>query len=500
MSIITIVGLGPGDPGDLSRAAWEALTTATEVWVRTARHPTLAGLPESVVVHSFDDVYEATPDFAQVYGTISERVLELGARPEGVVYAVPGHPLVAERTVQLIQAGAAERGLELCVIAGLSFIEPTLTALGVDALPGLQIVDGIDVGALHHPNFHADLPALVAQVYSADVASQVKLTLMNQYPDEHPVQLVHGAGTPDAKVESLELYEIDRSPHIAHLTSLYVPPLPRRSSFEALQETIAHLRAPEGCPWDRKQTHQTLRRYLLEEAHETLHALDLEDVEKMREEFGDLLLQIVLHAQIAIDEGEFTMQDVIAELNAKMIRRHPHVFGDVVVDGADAVVTTWEAVKAAERAAAQSASGEEMTSQPVGLLDSVPPGLPALAQAELYQKRAAKVGFDWPDISGPRAKVSEEIAEIEAESDAEARGRELGDLLFSVVNWARWLKVDPETALRESNLRFARRFRLVELGAAAAGRDMHSMTLAELDALWDEAKREERGSEGAESA
>lgn len=494
MGIITIVGLGPGDPGDLSRAAWEALTSAPEVWVRTARHPTLSGLPASVKLQSFDDVYETTPDFAQVYGSISERVLELGARPEGVVYAVPGHPLVAERSVQLIRVGAAERGLTLRVIAGLSFIEPTLTALGVDALPGLQIVDGIDVGALHHPNFHADLPALVAQVYSAEIASQVKLTLMNQYPDEHPVQLIHGAGTADVRVESLALYEIDRSPHIAHLTSLYVTPLPRRSSFEALQEIIAHLRAPEGCPWDRKQTHLTLRRHLLEEAHETLHALDLEDVDKMREEFGDLLLQIVLHAQVAIDEGEFTMQDVIAELNAKLIRRHPHVFGDVVAENAEAVVTTWEAVKAAEREAQRATDGQSAADpQAAGLLDSVPPGLPALAQAELYQKRAAKVGFDWPDISGPRAKVSEEIAEIEAEADPDSRGREMGDLLFSVVNWARWLKIDPETALRESNLRFARRFRQVELAAATAGRDLHSMTLAELDALWDEAKRMERG-------
>lgn len=319
------------------------------------------------------------------------------------------------------------------------------------------------------------------------MASQVKLTLMNQYPDEHPVRLIHGAGTPEQRVEALALYEIDRSPHIAHLTSLYVPPLPRHSSFEALQEIIAHLRAPEGCPWDRKQTHQTLRRHLLEEAHETLHALDLDDVDKMREEFGDLLLQIMLHAQIAIDEGEFTMQDVIAELNEKLIRRHPHVFGDVVVDSADAVVTTWEAVKAAERQARDEKPAD------TGLLDSVPPGLPALAQAELYQKRAAKVGFDWPDISGPRAKVSEEIVEIETETDDDARGREVGDLLFAVVNWARWLKVDPETVLREANTRFANRFRQVELGAAAQGRDMHAMTLTELDALWDEAKRLERG-------
>ncbi len=476
---ITIVGLGPGNPAHLTREAWEALTTAAEIYLRTARHPTLAGFPATLTTHSFDDVYETAADFAQVYETIAERVLGLGARPEGVVYAVPGHPSVAEASVSLIRARALERGLGVRLVPGLSFIEPALAAVGVDALPTLQIADALDLVTRRHPSFHPDAPALIAQLYSSAIAGDVKLTLMNQYPDGHEVALVHAVGTAAERVERLPLFEIDRSPHLAHLTSLYVPPLPRASAFESFQNTIAHLRAPDGCPWDREQTHQTLRSNLLEETYEVLAALDADDPDAMREEFGDLLLQIVLHSQIALESGEFSMADVIAGIQAKIIRRHPHVFGDVKVKGVGEVLENWEKLKAAERGEA---------SKDNGALGGVPPGLPALLQADAYQRRAARVGFDWPDISGVVAKVREEMAEIEAASP-EAREDEVGDLLFAVVNWARWLEVEPESALRRANAKFADRFAKVESAAQALGKEMRTLSLEELDQLWEAAKK-----------
>lgn len=479
---ITIVGLGPGDAQHLTRAAWETLTTAKEIYLRTARHPTVAGLPESLVVHSFDDVYEQVPDFAQVYAIIAEKVLTLGARPEGVVYGVPGHPCVAEATVSHIRAQAQARGLTVKLVAGLSFIEPALQALGLDALPHLQLADALELAGRHHPLLQPDAPALIAQIYSPAIAADVKLTLMNQYPDEHPVTLVHAVGTAEARVESVPLFEIDRSPHIAHLTALYVPPLPHPSALETFQNTIAHLRAPDGCPWDREQTHQTLRTNLLEETYEVLAALDADDVEAMREEFGDLLLQIVLHAQIALEDGEYSLADVIAGINEKIVRRHPHVFGDVKVAGVAEVLTNWEKLKAAERAA-----NGKPDHQPKGALGEVPPALPALLQAETYQRRAARVGFDWPEISGVKAKVLEEIDEIETAEDLED---EVGDLLFAVVNWARWLDVEPESALRRANTKFATRFAQVEAAALAQGKVMKAMSLAELDQLWEKVKSE----------
>ncbi len=477
---ITIVGLGPGDAALLTREAWETLTGANEIYLRTARHPTVAGLPDSLVVHSFDDVYEQTADFAQVYELIAEKVLTLGARSEGVVYAVPGHPCVAEATVSHIRARAKERGLNVKLVAGLSFIEPALQALGLDALPHLQLADALELAGRHHPLLHPDAPALIAQVYSPAIAADVKLTLMNQYPDEHPVTLIHTASTVDERVEHLPLYEIDRSEHIAHLTALYVPPLAHLSALETFQNTIAHLRAPDGCPWDREQTHQTLRTNLLEETYEVLAALDADDVDAMREEVGDLLLQIVLHAQIALEYGEYSMAEVIAGINEKIIRRHPHVFGDVKVNGVADVLTNWEKLKAAERAANGKPDKKHN-----GTLGEVPPTLPALMQAETYQRRAARVGFDWPDVSGVKAKVLEEIAEVETADDLED---EVGDLLFAVVNWARWLNVEPESALRRANTKFATRFAQVEAAAEAQGKVMKEMTLGELDELWEKAK------------
>jgi tetrapyrrole methylase family protein/MazG family protein len=245
---------------------------------------------------------------------------------------------------------------------------------------------------------------------------------------------------------------------------------------------IAHLRAPDGCPWDREQTHQTLRPNLLEEAYELLSAIDSDDPQAMAEEFGDLLLQIVLHAQIASEYGEFTMADILRGIHTKIVRRHPHVFENLHVEGMDEVLLNWERLKAAERVE----NGEVEK----GLLDGVATSLPALIQSQEYQDRAARVGFDWPDISGVLDKITEEVTELRAAADSKAQAGELGDLLFALVNLARWYKIDAESALREANDRFRRRFRHIEDTAKAQGRELSEMTLKEMDALWDDAKLE----------
>ncbi|NJL94436.1 MAG: nucleoside triphosphate pyrophosphohydrolase [Anaerolineae bacterium] len=229
---------------------------------------------------------------------------------------------------------------------------------------------------------------------------------------------------------------------------------------------------------------ETEQLHLLEETYEVLEALDAEDWEALREELGDLLLQVVLHSQIAIDEGNFTMAEVLAGINAKIIRRHPHVWGDVEVKTTQDLGRVWEAQKQQEKPAAKP----EATSR----LDAVPRALPALQQAVKYQKKAAQVGFDWPEVAPVLAKVHEEIGEVEHAPDEAARARELGDLLFAVVNWARWLGVDPETALRQTNRRFRDRFHYIEQQAASRGLALEQLSLAEMDAWWDEAKRQEK--------
>lgn len=479
---LTIVGLGPGDLDDLTRKAWRVLKSAETIYLRTERHGCVSCLPQTGAAYrSFDHLYEAGEDFESVYAAIVAELLEAAAKGD-VVYAVPGDPLVGESTTTRLLAAAQSAGVTVEIVNGISFVEPVLAAVGVDALDGLQIIDGLEIAALYHPPVNPDYPALIGQVYSRAVASDIKLTLMNQYPDDFPVTLVHDAGTPAMVAEHVPLYEIDRSDRIAHTTSLYLPALGDMAGFEAAQGIIAHLRAPEGCPWDREQTHESLRPFLLEETYEVLEAIDEGDTDALAEELGDVLLQILLHAQIAIEDGEFYMTDVLRTLNHKMIRRHPHVWSTAEVDGSAQVVANWQELKKQEKAD----KGQEVDES---LLAGVPKGLPALLQSYQYQARAAKVAFDWDDIADVRAKVDEEMGEVLAVlDDPDELAKEFGDLLFALVNWARWLKVEPEDALRNANRRFARRFAYVEQSAAASGRLMTDHTLDELDAYWNEAK------------
>ena len=484
---ITLLGLGPGGPELLTRQAWDILESISEIYLRTRQHPVVESFPPELQVHSFDDLYEKGVSFEQVYEQIVERVLELGRRPQGVVFAVPGHPFVAEATCPEIERRARQEGLPVRVVEGLSFLEPAFTALELDPFPRLALVDALELAGAHVPSFPPSMPALIAQIYSRQVASDVKLTLMSLYPDEHPVRLVHAAGTAQERVESLALYQIDQSEGLGLITALYVPPLGLTTSFEAFLEVVAHLRAPEdGCPWDKEQTHQSLRPDMLEETYEVLEALDANDPLSLQEELGDLLLLVMMQAQIASDEGEFTMADVLHGIHTKSVHRHPHVFGDMQVNGTSDVLQNWERLKAEERAA----NGKQEAS----LLDGVALALPALVQAQQYQKRAARVGFDWPDIQGVLDKVDEELQEVREARPAE-RTAEIGDLLFAVVNLARWFHLDTESALREANQRFRRRFAHIEKAARAQRRSVADLSLEEMENFWQEAKKSASGAD-----
>ncbi len=474
---MTILGLGPGDPRHLTREAWETLAAAEEIYVRTLQHPTVGSLPNHLAIDSFDHLYEECATFAEVYEAIASELLDLARRPQGVLYAVPGHPMVAEESVSRALDLARREGIATRVVPGMSFLEPTATALGLDLL-GVQLPDATDLADRHHPGLRPDRGAIIGQLYSDELASNLKLLLMTIYPDDHPVTLVREAGTANEEIRAIPLYELDRRPGINHLTALYVPPLDGSLPVVALQELAAHLRSPEGCPWDRKQTHRSLRSCLLEETYEVLEALDEEDSGQLKSELGDLLLQIVLHAQLAAEAGEFTMEELVAGIVEKLVRRHPHVFGDVSVSGAEEVMVNWEEIKRGEREHTQ------------GLLDSVPRDLPALARAEAIQRKVVRVGFDWPDLSGVLDKVAEEIGELREAEGQEMKEKELGDLLFALVNLARWMKIDAESALRETNLRFARRFGRMEALCDQKGERLGDLPLEEQDRLWEQAKAE----------
>jgi len=484
MAGITILGLGPGNPSQITREAWEVITSAEEIWLRTRQHPTVAAFPATLRLESFDDLYEVGESFEAVYASIVNKILELGTREQGVIYAVPGDPFIAETTGPEITRRARLKGIELRIINGVSFIEPAFSALGLDPFPQITLVDALELSQRHLPPFPVDKPVLVAQIYSRLVAAEVKATLNSIYPDEHKVTLVHAAGDEAEMLEELSLYEIDRSDHIGLLTILYIPPMEQGTSFEAFQEVVAVLRAPDGCPWDQEQTHQTLRPHLLEEAYETLAALDSKDPKQMAEEFGDLLLQIVLNAQIGSEEGGFSMLDVLKGIYDKIIRRHPHVFGDVEIDGVENVLGNWEKLKADER----KSNGESAK----GILGGVPLALPALIQAQDYQDRAARVGFDWPTIEGVLEKIVEEIGEIQRAENPADLTDEIGDLFFALVNLARWKDVDAESALRSTNIKFKQRFAHIEQVAQKQNRKVSDLSLDEMEAAWQEAKDFER--------
>lgn len=486
MHQLTVIGLGAADFNQLQIGVYKQLKQAKKLYVRTEDHPVLHDLKEEgVVFSSFDYVYEKHDTFAPVYKEIATLLIE-AAKEEPVMYAVPGHPLVAEQTVQHLIEAANKGQVHLKIEGGQSFLDPIFGALKIDPIEGFQLLDGTSM-SMHDINMRQHI--LIAQVYDAFSASEVKLTLMEKYRDDYPVTIVTAAGSAQEKLTTVPLYELDHVAELNNLTTVYVPPV--TSDEEALRDwttfrkIIATLRGPNGCPWDQKQTHESLKKYLLEEAHEFLAAVDAQDDYAMIEELGDVLLQVFLHAQIGEDNGYFNLEEVLASISEKMIRRHPHVFGNVSVEDADEVIANWEEIKRAEKGQVdgQLLAGEYRAES-------------SLQTAYNYQKKAAKVGFDWPDVEDAWAKFIEEMKEFQhemTEGSAATRLDEFGDVLFTLVNVARFYKISPEEAMLHANEKFARRFGYIEQQVKASGKDFAAFTLEELDSFWNEAKRIEKG-------
>jgi tetrapyrrole methylase family protein/MazG family protein len=495
---ITILGLGPGSWEDLTIQARALLEAAaregTPVCLRTLVHPTVEPLRTAfpdLQISSFDDLYDESDNWEKLYQRITESICELAAR-QPVIYAVPGHPLIGELTVQLLLAQTRQLGLCTRIVGGLSFLEPVCVALELDPFTlGAQIVDATALAGLGHEEVAGKLipttPLLVVQVYNRRVASAVKIALGECYPDEWPVKLVRAAGVDSAEaVIEMPLYELDRNSLANHLCTLYVPP---RGAMEALRlpESLRYLtmrlrREPDGCPWDREQTHASLTRYVIEEAYEVVDAIEENDLDHLAEELGDLLLQVYLHAEIARQEGNFSVGDVFEHVNAKLIRRHPHVFGSTEVANAGQVVQNWEAIKKQEKIAA----GKDLSVTSV--LDGVPLALPALTLAQEYQKRAAKTGFEFSSLQEVLDKLAEELGELRAATTPEEQKEEMGDVLFVVAKIARMLHVDAEEALRQANRKFKQRFTHMEASIKNDQREFASYTIEEWIQLWKKAK------------
>jgi tetrapyrrole methylase family protein/MazG family protein len=500
---ITIVGLGPGRLADVTLEAHKMFTQAAQesqtVYFRTIIHPTVEPLKQDIPdlrIESFDKLYDESDDWSALYLQLAEEVCAL-ATQQPIIYAVPGHPLVGDMSVQQVLNMAEQRGLTTRIVSGLSFIEPVCNLLKLDIVEsGLQMIDATNLAALSHDEIAGKLlptqPLLIAHVYNRRLGSAVKLALGECYNDDWNVKLVNTGGVEGKEaVHEMPLYDLDRNLLANHLSVLYVPPVSEMAALR-LPETLRYItmrlrREPDGCPWDRQQTHESLKRYLIEETYEVVEALDENDMEKLAEELGDLLLQVYLHAEVARQSDEFTLGDVYEQVNAKLIRRHPHIFGDVEANTASQVVQNWEAIKKQERADA----GKDVHSESV--LDRVPLSTPALMVAQEYQKRVVKSGFEFTSLEGVYAKLDEELAEIRGASTLEEQTEEIGDVLFIVAKLARFLKIDAEEALRQANRKFRRRFQFMEDYARAEQRPLISYTASEWETLWSRAKTEING-------
>ena len=458
---VVVVGLGPGDPRMVSVAAAEAITAAAHRFIRTTRHPS-AHLVEPA--RSFDDLYQRAGTIDDVYRSIVETLVAEAQRHGEVLYAVPGSPFVAERTVDLLREDAR---VEVTIVASMSFLDLVWDRLRVDPVEaGVRLVDGHSFAdaAAGQPG-----PFLVGQCDSRMTLSDIKLTL-----DDGPrVVVLQRLGLADEAVSEVAWEDLDRDVEPDHLTSVWIPRLaaPVAAELTRFAELVRTLRAE--CPWDRAQTHHSLTRHLIEETYEVLDAiagLDREDgYEALEEELGDLLFQVAFHATLAAEAGQFDLADVARGIHDKLVERHPHVFGPP-----GHPVPNWEEQKKASKGR-------------LSVMEGVPGNLPSLLYAFKMQSKAASVGFDWKNATDAWPKVGEELEELraalaEGHPGDPAVNEELGDVLFSMVNIARHLGIDPESSLRAAAAKFRSRFMAMERLAAERGVPVD-------DGLWDEVKR-----------
>jgi len=431
---LTIVGLGPGRPELRTLAAQKAIDDASTIILRTRIHPGLRDLQGDVRVTTCDDLYDSGESFEATYAAIVERVTQAVAGGP-VVFAVPGHPLFGETAAFRLMAWAASNDVPVTVVDGVSALDAIATALTVDPFARqVQLLDGAAIASLLASTWpgSGDIaidprrPCLVTQVYDRHIASSTKIVLSRIYPDSHPIAVVQGAGsgaTPE--VNNCLLYELDRV-DIDHLSSVWIDAQPQlgaaRSPF-TLQSIINRLRSPTGCPWDRAQTHQTLRGAMIEEAYEVVDSIDEGDPDHLAEELGDVILQAFLHAQIADERGDFSIEDIWEQLNRKLVRRHPHVFGNVEASSIDDVRATWDNVKA------QEPGRTALDDSQLGLLRRLPRSMPAMTRALMLLA---------PTGNSPRGAPSN------------TRDSGMGDALLTLLVKATDQGIDVEAALGDA--------------------------------------------------
>ena len=480
--MIKIIGLGPGASDALTVGALRVLEESDNIYFRTEIHPTVDFIrSRNIEFKTYDHYYNSGESFDEVYKNIAEDLIKVHKETGNVVYAVPGHPLVAEKSVSNLMELCKEENIEYEILPAVSFIDAMMDRLQIDPIEGLKVIDAFDI---NNQIMDKRIGTIITQVYNPFIASEVKLKLLECYDDETTIIYVRAAGIEGLEsIREIPLYELDMQEDIDYLTSVYIPKdLNNKKDINDLINLIDLLRGDEGCPWDREQTHESLKNAIVEESYEVKDAIENEDDNALIEELGDVLLHVIFHSSIGKEDGYFDFNDVVEGIYNKMINRHPHIFNKKEEYTSEKVVQEWDEIKKEEK------GFETLTDE----LNAVAKALPALIRAHKIQSKAKRVGFDWDNVEDAAKKVQEELNEVLDAYNTENKGNiteEVGDLLFSCVNVARFLDIDEEEALNKTTDKFIRRFSYIEEQANKLGKNLKEMSLEEMDKLWNDAKK-----------
>ncbi len=475
MDTIQIIGLGAGSTEDLTVRAYSALSEKIPAFARTDSHPIVNELRKNMHIESFDDYFEEYETFDEIYEKMTLKLIEQAKQYGKINYCTAGSPYYGDIvTKKLINEYKSQ--INTIIIDGMSFLDKCLKLSGYAEYNNIVVLDCLEADEF---SFDVNSFNIITQVYDLEIASELKIKLMEIYPEDVNTFIIDVL---EENVKKIPLFMLDQEKNYGFSTYFCILPIEisknRVYNVNNLQRIVKILRGPDGCPWDKKQTHHSIRQHVIEEAYEVVDAIDNDDIDNLVEELGDLLFQVVFHAELGSEEGYFNFNDVVTNLCKKMYFRHPHVFGEVKVDNAEEALITWENSKLKEK---------NLTTY-TDNLKNVPKALSTLSRSYKIQKRAAEVGFDWPTSEGAILKIKEELLEFIEEynnDNIENMEEEFGDLLFALVNFARFEKINPDIALNKTINKFIDRFEYIEKNST---KDLKQMTLKEMDELWEKSK------------
>ncbi|MBS4534685.1 nucleoside triphosphate pyrophosphohydrolase [Clostridium sp. D2Q-14] len=477
---INIIGLGFGDIEKITLHSIETIKK-WKVFLRTDKSPIIDYFKDNNIDYeSYDNIYETLDTFDEVYNYIVEDLVKKANENNIINYCVPGSPTLSDKVTEILLDNKEKLGIDIEVLDNFGLLEGVYNSLDKTMKKSVKVIDALDIKSIDI-DINSDL--IITQVHDKIIASEVKIFLEEVYADEYNIKVINDLYDRE-KNKSILLYKLDRIEDYNHMTIIYIPAVKGEENIYNMNNLIdimEILRSKDGCLWDNEQTHKSLREYVIEEAYEVVDAIDNDDMILLEEELGDILLQVVFHSQIAREEGYFNIWDVITSISKKLIYRHPHVFKHDRAENIKQANENWDSMKA---------KSKDYLSYTESMIDTSK-GLPSLMKSYKVQKKASKVGFDWDNKEDAYKKVVEEIHELEEaveKNNFNEVEEEFGDLLFALVNYGRFLDINPETALNKTFNKFIERFKYIEYISKKEGKHLEELTLNDMNQLWNRAK------------